>query len=266
MLTADLTELLIVADKAVDLGSSILRSASGPGRLTSKGDRDFATDVDFKIERELRHHLSRATPQLGFLGEEEGSTGDQGGLRWALDPIDGTVNFAHGLPLHAVSLALISGDQPVLGVIDLPALATRYHAAIGLGAYRGDQRLACPAPPKNLASAVVAIGDYAVGPNADVKNQKPLAVTTRLAATVLRVRMLGSAAIDLAWLAEGRLDALITLSNKTWDMAAGVVLVRETGHIVVDTDGEDYSLASSAIIAGHPALMPDLLAMADLTK
>ena len=124
-------------------------------------------------------------------------------LRWVLDPIDGTVNFVHGLPLYAVSLALTSGQQPVLGVIDLPALNTRYHAAVGLGAFCGEQRLAIPPPPADLAAAIVAIGDYAVGERAEAKNRIRLGVTTRLAATVLRVRMLGAAAIDLAWLAQG---------------------------------------------------------------
>ena len=178
-----------------------------------------------------------------------------------LDPIDGTVNFVHGLPLYAVSLALVVGRQPVLGVIDLPATGTRYHAVQGHGAHRNDQPLPTVEPPANLRSAVVAIGDYAVGDRAEEKNRARLAVTAQLAATALRVRMLGSAATDLAWLAEGHLDAAITLSNNPWDMSAGVVIARETGHRVVDDEGHEYGIRSSATIAAHPQLLPEILTL-----
>ena len=260
MLTADLTSLLPIANRAVDTAVEILRSADGPRKLTAKGDRDFATDLDYEIEQRVREQLGEATPEIGFLGEEEGRTGERADLVWALDPIDGTVNFVHGLPLYAVSLALVAADQPVLGVVDLPALRHRYHGAQGLGAHRNGNRLPSPEPPPDLASAVVAIGDYAVGTNADAKNRDRLGVTARLAASVLRIRMLGSAAIDLAWLAEGRLSASVTLSNNTWDMAAGVVLARETGHVVVDQTGEPYNLTSMATLAASSQFLPDLLA------
>ena len=258
MLSSELAELLPIANRAVDIAVEILRSADGPRKITAKGERDYSTDLDYEIEQRVRDHLAQATPNIGFLGEEQGQRGDRADLVWALDPIDGTVNFVHGLPLYAVSLALIAGDQPVLGVVDLPALGHRYHAGDGLGAHRNGYRLPCPEPPPNLASAIVAIGDYAVGANAEVKNRDRLGVTRRLAASVLRVRMLGSAAIDLAWLAEGHLNASITLSNNTWDMAAGVVLARETGHTVVDQMGQTYDLASTATIAATAAFLPDL--------
>jgi myo-inositol-1(or 4)-monophosphatase len=259
VLTSDLAKLLPIANQAVDLAAEILGAAEGPRKLTAKGERDYATDLDYEIEQRVRDQLARETPHIGFLGEEEGGSGEREDLLWALDPIDGTVNFVQGLPLYAVSLALVAGDQPVLGVVDLPALGHRYHAGDGLGAHRNGNRLPCPEPPPNLASAIVAIGDYAVGANAETKNRDRLGVTGRLAASVLRVRMLGSAAIDLAWLAEGHLNASITLSNNTWDMAAGVVLARETGHTLVDRGGQTYHLASTATIAATPAFLPDLL-------
>jgi Inositol monophosphatase family len=144
----------------------------------------------------------------------------------------------------------------VLGVIDLAARDTRYHAAQGIGAFCGERLLATPPPPTDLAAAIVAIGDYAVGDRAETKNRTRLGVTTRIAATVLWVRMLGAASIDLAWLAEGRIDASVTLSNNTWDMSTGVVLARETGHQVVDTHGNDYTLQSDATIAAHLTFFP----------
>jgi myo-inositol-1(or 4)-monophosphatase len=254
-------ELLPVALEAVDLAVKVLHDAHGYGRLKPKGDRDYASQLDLDVEHRLRDHLGAATPGIGFFGEEEEGRGDPDGPRWVLDPIDGTVNFVHGLPLYAVSLALVVGQQPVLGVIDLPATGTRYHAVQGHGASRNDQPLPAVEPPANMSSAVVAIGDYAVGDRAEEKNRARLAVTARLAATALRVRMLGSAATDLAWLAEGHLDACVTLSNNPWDMSAGVVLARETGHRVVDAEGHEYSVRSSATIAVCPRLLREVLAL-----
>jgi myo-inositol-1(or 4)-monophosphatase len=254
-------EVLPVALQAVDLAVKVLHDANGYGRLKPKGDRDYASQLDLDIEHRLREHLEAATPDIGFFGEEEGGQGDPDGPQWVLDPLDGTVNFVHGLPLYAISLALLMGHQPVLGVIDLPATGTRYHAVRGHGARRNNQPMPAVETPANLSSAIVAIGDYAVGERAEEKNRARLAVTARLAATALRVRMLGSAATDLAWLAEGHLDATITLSNNPWDMSAGVVLARETGHQVVDVDGNDYSLASSATVAAHPELLIELLTL-----
>jgi myo-inositol-1(or 4)-monophosphatase len=254
-------DLLIVAQEAVDLAVKVLHDAHGYGRLTPKGDRDFASQLDIDVERRLRDHLQATTPDIGFFGEEEGTRGDPNGPRWILDPIDGTVNFVHGLPLYAVSLALTQGRQPLLGVIDLPATRTRYHAIHAHGAFVNDRPMAAPKPPASLGSAVVALGDYAVGDQAEAKNRTRLSLTTRLAGSALRVRMLGSAATDLAWLAEGHLHASIILANHPWDVSAGVVLVRETGHAVVDVDGNDYSLQSRATIAAHPQLLPELLAL-----
>lgn len=256
----NLDRLVDVANGALDIAVEILREAPGYGHLTPKGDRDYASDLDFKVERQLREHLHTATPEIGFLGEEEGVSGRTDGPRWALDPIDGTVNFVHGVPLYAVSLALISDSQPVLGVVAVPTQHVRYQAATGRGALANGRPLAHPPPPTRLGEAVVAIGDYAVGESAEVRNRARLDLTSHLAGSVLRVRMLGSAAVDLAWLAEGRLDATITLSNRTWDMAAGVVLARETGHKVVDAAGQEYTIHSSATVAARPEFLPLLLA------
>jgi myo-inositol-1(or 4)-monophosphatase len=254
-------DFLPVAQEAVDLAVKVLHDARGYGRLTPKGDRDFASQLDLDVERRLRDHLQAATPDIGFFGEEEGTRGDPDGPRWILDPIDGTVNFVQGLPLYAVSLALTQGLQPLLGIIDLPATRTRYHAIHGHGAFVNAKPIPAPRPPAGLGSAVVALGDYAVGEQAETKNRTRLSLTTRLAGSALRVRMFGSAATDLAWLSEGHLHASIILANHPWDVSAGVVLARETGHAVVDVDGNDYSQHSHATVAAHPQLLPELLAL-----
>jgi myo-inositol-1(or 4)-monophosphatase len=250
-------ELLRYAHEAADLAGELLRTEL-PGVLTAKGDRDMASEVDFAVERTVRKLLAERTPGIGFLGEEEGAAGAAGAeLTWVLDPVDGTVNFVHGIPLVAVSLGLVEAGTPVLGVVDTPLLGRRYHAARGGGAY-ADGRPIRVSGVTDLADAVVAVGDYAVGEGSAAKNADRLAVTSRLVPRVQRIRMLGSAAIDLVWLAEGRLDALVMLANNPWDTAAGVAIAREAGARVVDREGAEHSMTSAATLACVPALIDQI--------
>ncbi|MGI5211576.1 inositol monophosphatase family protein [Plantactinospora sp. CA-290183] len=257
----DYRDLLPVAHEAVDIARDLMRTLQ-PGVLTAKGDRDMASEVDYAIEQRVRDYLAAKTPDIGFLGEEEGSSGRTDGLVWALDPVDGTVNFIHGLPLCAVSLGLIDRQHAVLGIIDLPFLGDRYSAARGQGAYADGERIRA-SRVADLRDAVVAIGDYAVGAGAQQKNAQRLAITDHLVQRVQRVRMIGSAAIDLAWLAHGRVDAFVMLANKPWDTAAGVVIAQEAGARVVDQDGSTHSTAATATIAAGPAILQPVVALVE---
>lgn len=249
--------LLPVALQAAEIASDLVRTRV-PVLLTAKGDRDMASEVDYAVERAVRDHLKQRTPDIAILGEEEGITGDTASeLLWAIDPVDGTANFVRNIPLCGISIGLMEKGRPVVGVIDLPFLGTRYHAAQHTGAYLGDRRIQA-SMTTDLKDAIVAIGDYAVGENAEVKNRQRIALTERLAANVQRVRMFGSVAIDLAWVAEGKLDASITLSNKPWDMAAGVAIAHEAGARVIDQDGTDHTFASAATVATATALADDI--------
>ncbi|GAA1841617.1 inositol monophosphatase family protein [Actinomadura bangladeshensis] len=252
--------LLPAALKAAEIASDLVRTRV-PGLLTAKGDRDMASEVDYAVERAVRDYLKKRTPDIPVLGEEEGITGDTTGeLLWAIDPVDGTANFVRNIPLCGISIGLIERGRPVVGVIDLPFLGTRYHAAQHAGAHLGDRRIQA-SMTTDLKDAIVAIGDYAVGENAQTKNRRRIALTDRLAANVQRVRMFGSVAIDLAWVAEGKLDASITLSNKPWDMAAGVAIAREAGALVSDQDGTDHTVSSVSTVATTPALADDIAAL-----
>ncbi|BCY05054.1 inositol monophosphatase family protein [Actinoplanes sp. L3-i22] len=255
----DYADLLPIAHQAVDLAQRIIRTMQ-PGVLTAKGDRDMASEVDFAVEAQVRAFLAEQTPDIGFLGEENGTSGATRGRMWALDPVDGTVNFVHGSPLCAVSLGLITEGRSVLGVIDLPFLGTRYSAAEGSGAHANGAAIAASATG-DIGEAVVAIGDYAVGEGAEAKNRIRFALTQRLGSEAQRIRMHGSAAIDLAWLAAGHVDAVVMLANKPWDTAAGVVIAREAGVVVVDYDGSPHTFDSQATIAANPKLLPTVLAM-----
>jgi myo-inositol-1(or 4)-monophosphatase len=226
--------------------------------LTAKGDRDMASEVDFAIEAQVRAFLAEHTPHIGLLGEENGTTGGTGELLWALDPVDGTVNFIHGSPLCAISLGLVTEKRSVLGVIDLPFLGSRYSAAEGNGAHVNGKPIGVSTTDR-MDDAVVAIGDYAVGIGAEEKNNTRFTLTHRLVAKVQRIRMHGSAAIDLAWLAAGKIDAVIMLSNKPWDTSAGVVIAREAGALTVDHDGTPHSFEAHATIGANPELLAPVL-------
>jgi myo-inositol-1(or 4)-monophosphatase len=251
-------ELLPVALEAAGVASELMRTRV-PEVLTAKGDRDMATEVDYAIERAVRDFLQARSPDIAMLGEEEGISGDpEAELLWVLDPIDGTANYVRGIPLCGVSLGLMQAGRPLVGVIDLPFLETRYHAAQGVGAYAGDRRLRVSGT-SDLRDAVVALGDYAVDEDADDQNRLQLALTKQLVTNVQRVRMFGSAALDLAWVADGKVDALIMLSNKPWDTSAGVIIAREAGARVIDAAGDDHTFTSTATIATTPALEPHII-------
>ncbi|WP_433231435.1 inositol monophosphatase family protein [Micromonospora sp. CA-248260] len=254
----DYRHLLPVAEEAVARAAEMMRHRP-PGPLTAKGERDFASQLDYEIEREVRAFLQAATPEIGFLGEEDGiqATGE---MQWVLDPIDGTANFVRGIPLCAVSLGLLHGDDAVVGVIEAPFLGNRYAAARGNGATVNGKPIRA-SRTNRLSDAVVAIGDYAVGPDAASKNQARLALTERLAEAVQRVRMTGTAALDLAWLAEGRIDAAITLSNHPWDMTGGTAIAREAGASVVDSDGSSHCPRSSMTLGVTPRLVEEVLTL-----
>lgn len=252
----DYRDLLPVAVEAVRRAAEAMRHRS-PGNLTVKGDRDLASELDYAIERNVRAFLAAETPEVGFLGEEEGAVGPAE-MQWVLDPIDGTANFVRGLPMCAVSLALVHQAEAVIGVIDLPFLGSHYTGVKGGGADANGREIKA-SNTRHLNDAIIAIGDYAVGPNAEARNRLRLALTAQLAAEVQRVRMTGSAALDLAWLAEGKLDAALTLSNHPWDMAAGVVIAREAGAVVIDRDGRTHDVRSSVTLAVAPSLAQAVL-------
>ncbi|MDF5756187.1 inositol monophosphatase family protein [Spongiactinospora sp. TRM90649] len=259
-MTTDTKALLPIAGRAVAIAHEIVRTHA-PKTISLKGDRDMVTEVDLAVEHAVRDFLTEETPEIGFLGEEEGPIiRDGGGLLWALDPIDGTANFTHGIPLCGISLGLIDDDRSILGVIDLPFLDMLYAAADGHGATCNDDPIHTGGVA-DLDAAIVSLGDYAVGENAERKNRVRVPLTHHLAARVQRVRMYGSAAIDLAWVAEGKTDACVMLSNNPWDTAAGVAIAREAGALVTDATGRPHTMRSTATIAAAPAILSQLIAV-----
>lgn len=250
------TDALDIASAAVARAARTLAERA-VGTVEAKGERDLVTDLDRAIEDDVRAFLARETPEIGFLGEESGGTGE--GRYWLLDPIDGTVNLVHGLPLVAVALALIDehGDTEA-AVIALPRSGAHYSAARGAGAHRDGTPIHASTTDR-LDRAVVSLGDFAVGEGAAEKNAERLAITGRLAAGAERLRMIGSACTALSWVADGTLDATLIHHNTPWDTLAGVLIAREAGAIAVDRQGRPHTRDSATTVVVAPALLASLL-------
>lgn len=275
--TADrdrLDRYLDIARAAITLASQTLTDAHGPHRITDKTDRNLVTDTDVHIQQAVYDHLTAATPGAVFLGEEQTRTPTTGaGLRaistaeftdaelaWVLDPIDGTSNYVHGIPLHAISLALAHFGTPIVAVTHIPALDSTYHATLGGGAFHNNQPIHAR-DTSDLRHAIVSIGDYATGKDATTKNQRRLAITNALIPAVERIRMFGAATIDLAFVAAGRTDAAIIDGNNPWDTAAGVLLVREAGATVTDLAGNPHTATATSTLATTTTIAAPLTAL-----
>ncbi|GII87683.1 inositol monophosphatase [Sphaerisporangium siamense] len=154
----------------------------------------------------------------------------------------------------------LARHTPILGVIDLPFLGSRYAATEGGGATVNGQPIKA-SDTTTLNAALVSIGDYSIGTHAEQRNRQRHAITRRLAARVQRIRMFGSAAIDLVWVAEGKIDACVMLANKPWDTAAGVIIAKEAGAHVTDIDGTPHTTRSRATIAAAPGILAGILAL-----
>lgn len=257
----ELDHLADVARKAVRIGHELIKTAR-PETVTEKADRDTFTDVDVRIEHEIRAYLAEATPDIGFIGEEEGRSDAAAGSSyvWGLDPIDGTANFVHGVPLCGVSLALMQEDEAIVAAVSLPYMDLHYSAIRGRGAISNGKPLTV-SNVTELSKSIVAIGDYAVGAGAIEKNRQRVTLTAELAAQVERVRMFGSAAHDLVWLAEGRIDGAVMLSNKPLDLAAGILIAREAGARVMDSSGAEHTHASRHTVAAAPGIAEQITSL-----
>ncbi|OBB93875.1 inositol monophosphatase family protein [Mycobacterium sp. 852002-40037_SCH5390672] len=247
-------ELFEIAWQATQLGAATLKK-SQPSSVQHKGDRDTVTDVDLAIQRDIAGYLGQTTPDIALLAEESEQQPDieSSEWLWVLDPIDGTSNFVHGLPLCAVSLALLRDGRSVLAVTHAPLLGKTYHAIEGKGAFVNGQRITVSATD-SLSGAIVSLGDYAVGHDAGRLNAHRLAITTELVPRVERIRMIGAATLDLAFVAEGALDACVMMSNKPWDTAAGTLIAREAGAQLTDAHGNPHTHRSASTIVTAPGI------------
>jgi myo-inositol-1(or 4)-monophosphatase len=227
-------------------------------QVSIKGPGNFVTAADHRAEDILFNELSKARHGYGFLMEERGEVpGADKTHRWIVDPLDGTTNFLHSIPLFAISIALEREGQLVAGVIYNPIMDELYTAEKGKGAFMNDRRLRV-ANRRTLQDSVVSTG---IPHRGRTGHDRFLAECATAMRETSGLRRTGAASIDLAWTAAGRFDAYWEQGLKPWDIAAGIVLAREAGGLATDLSGTQAMFDTGGIAVGNPYVHKQLLAM-----
>ena len=232
-------------------------------QVSRKGPADFVSAADHRAEKTIVAELRRARPKFGFLLEEGGAIeGEDTSNTWVVDPLDGTTNFLHGLPHFCISIGLERDGKPHAGVIYDPIRDEVFWAENGTSAFLNNQRLRVSAR-RTLPTALLATG-LPFGARARYPGHPDM--VRRLAGETAGVRRTGSTALDLAYVAAGRLDGYWGFGMEPWDLAAGIAIVREAGGIVTEVGGGTDSMTSGDVLAanGHlHGLLREALAKAD---
>jgi myo-inositol-1(or 4)-monophosphatase len=238
-------------------GSIINRAALGgePLEVKSKRVHDYVTQVDRAAEQAIIDIVRKAYPEHGFLAEESGASPAQAEYRWIIDPLDGTTNFIHGFPQYCISIAIEQRGSLAHAVIYDPVKNELFTASKGRGAFLNDRRV--------RVSKCLRLQDALIGTGFPFKEVSRLDLYSRQLRTFMQtsagVRRAGAAALDLAYVACGRLDAFWELGLSPWDMAAGALLIQEAGGLVGDLQGESGFMQSGDICAATPKLFPIVL-------
>jgi myo-inositol-1(or 4)-monophosphatase len=216
---------------------------------------DLVTEADHAAEAAVLALLEAETPEIGVLAEESGRRSRPGELEWCVDPLDGTTNYAHSYPLFGTSVGLCWRGQPLLGALAAPGLEQLYWAAPGLGSWCNGSRLAVSSCP-SLDQALLVTG-FAYDRRSRLDNN--YAEFAWFTHRSQGVRRGGSVALDLAFVAAGKLDGIWERGLSPWDLAAGVVLVEQAGGVVSAYDGSAFAIDSGRILASGATLQPALI-------
>ncbi|NNU81347.1 inositol monophosphatase [Halovulum dunhuangense] len=248
--SANLNIMIKAARKA---GRSLVRDFGEVENLqvSSKSAGDFVSRADIKAEQIIRAELTEARPNYGWLGEETGaSDGTDPTRRWIVDPLDGTTNFLHGMPHWAVSIALEHKGQIVAAVVYDPIKDEMFTAEKGAGAWMNDRRMRV-SDRRDMTAAVFATGvPFAANPNLPTF----LRQLARLSPQCAGIRRWGAASLDLAYVAAGRYDGYWEMGIQAWDMAAGVLLVREAGGMIDGFTPDTYPVEDGGVVAANEPL------------
>lgn len=225
-------------------------------QVSHKGPSDFVTAADIKAEKTLRAELHKARPRFGFLMEESGEIqGEDGKHRWIIDPIDGTTNFLHGIPHFAISIGLEMEGEMIAGLVYNPIVEEVFWAEKGQGAFLNDKRLRVSARNR-MSEAVMATG---IPFHGRPGHEPFIDQMGRVMKDVAGIRRMGAASLDLAYVAAGRFEGFWEAGLQPWDIAAGVLLVREAGGFVTDFKGDKNVLASGNVVAANAKLHKQFL-------
>jgi myo-inositol-1(or 4)-monophosphatase len=260
-------EYLGAAIKAAEEAGGIARSMQHALRdVRYKGEKDVVTEADLASDAAIRKTLAAAYPQHNIVTEEEAAIDRGSDFTWYVDPIDGTVNYSRGFPLWGVSIGLKRKDQMVAGCIWLPALEEMYTATLGGGAYLNGKKIQVSAVSEPV-QAIISHGDFNVGSTDEKRrelNAKNLESRGRAAAALQRVKCLGSAVVESAFVAAGRMEAYCMLAMHPWDVAVGSLLVTEAGGKVSHLDGSAFDIEGANALFSNGILHADILAILKL--
>jgi len=250
--------MLNIAVRAARRAGSIINRAALDGggfEVRAKQRNDFVTRVDHAAEEAIIEIVRKAYPDHAVLAEESGAAEGRAEYQWIIDPLDGTTNFIHGFPQYCVSIGIRHRDALAHGVIYDPLKNELFTASKGRGAFLNDRRI--------RVSKCTRLGDALVGTGFPFKEVSRLDVYTRQLVNLMKnsagVRRAGAAALDLAYVACGRLDAFWETGLSAWDMAAGALMIQEAGGLVGDLKGEDGYLESGEIACATPKVFTALL-------
>ena len=248
-----------VALEAARLAGGMIRDRfSSTLQVSFKGRNDIVTDVDVAVEKAVLELVRREFPDFGILAEESQPVTTGSPYRWVVDPIDGTRNFAMGIPHFCTIVALSHGDEPVIGVTYDPMREELFTAEKGKGAFLNGERISVSETPV-LSEALLCCDLGYV----DEKAGLAIDMIRSIWPGMLSLRLLGSAGLGVAYAAAGRVDMYFHHSLSPWDIVAGLVQVREAGGQIVDKQGKPANLQTSGVIAANPTLIADFLEQTD---
>ena len=225
-------------------------------QVSLKGPGDFVTNCDKKVEKILIDELLKARPSYSILSEEIGEINNDDSFKWIIDPIDGTSNFLHGVPHFAISVGLEHNKEIICGIIYDPIKDEMFTAEKGNGSYMNNQRMRVSSRSK-LEDCMIFTG----GPKRDAKNRElALKEYYKFSIKVLTpIRKLGSASLDMAYVAAGRCDGFLQRNLNYWDIAAGIILVKEAGGFVTDFNGENEYIQNKTILATNAKINKEMI-------
>jgi len=252
----NLSILYEIAKNSAQIGNEILNvNYNKIQKISSKGRKgDLVTNVDLEVENKIKEYLLEETPNISINAEESGKLTKSSDLTWCIDPLDGTTNYSHGYPFFGTSIGLVYKNKPIIGAISVPYLNELYSACIGLGSFCNDSKLKV-SNPSNLSDSLLVTGFSYDRFETENNNYAEFCYLTH---KTRGVRRGGAAAVDLAFVAAGKVDGYWERGLEVWDLAAGAIIVKEAGGSISDYPSGEFNLSSVRILACSPSIENEL--------
>jgi len=252
----NLSILYEIAKNSAQIGNEILKvNYNKIQKISSKGRKgDLVTNVDLEVENKIKEYLLEETPNISINAEESGKLTKSSDLTWCIDPLDGTTNYSHGYPFFGTSIGLVYKNKPIIGAISVPYLSEIYSACIGLGSFCNDIKLKVSSPI-NLSDSLLVTGFAYDRFEVEDNNYAEFCYLTH---KTRGVRRGGAAAVDLAFVAAGKVDGYWERGLEVWDLAAGAIIVKEAGGTISDYPSGEFNLSSGRILGCSPSIEKEL--------